>query len=180
MRVVIFCGGGAARIISVFVVTIAIWQIIVVMIMYMASHQRGCAVSARWRTLMMRVKIMVNVSLRLHIMHTVVYRSISHNTYLLFSFECIIIVEFQSYPSMKWKPAQFELCVVQQVRSCIFSYHNHSSLIISNVKCTISNLQMNVQTYYHYICFDLISNCVYDIESTNEYTNIPVIIINIK
>jgi hypothetical protein len=24
-------------------------------------------------------------------------------------------VEFQSYPSMKWKPAQFEMCVVQQV-----------------------------------------------------------------
>jgi len=26
-----------------------------------------------------------------------------------------IAVEFQSYPSMKWKPAQFELCVVQLV-----------------------------------------------------------------
>jgi len=24
-------------------------------------------------------------------------------------------VEFQSYPSMKWQPAQFELCVVQQL-----------------------------------------------------------------
>ena len=28
---------------------------------------------------------------------------------------CITAVEYQSYPSMKWKPAQFELCVVQQV-----------------------------------------------------------------
>ncbi|KAK1743987.1 hypothetical protein QTG54_005584 [Skeletonema marinoi] len=26
-----------------------------------------------------------------------------------------ITVEFQSYPSMKWQPAQFELCVVQQL-----------------------------------------------------------------
>jgi len=25
------------------------------------------------------------------------------------------IVEFQSYPSMKWKAAQFKVCVVQQV-----------------------------------------------------------------
>ena len=32
----------------------------------------------------------------------------------------IYAVEFQSYPSMKWKPALFELCVVQQVSAYSF------------------------------------------------------------
>ena len=40
-------------------------------------------------------------------------------TVVVYSNNCcrniVITVEFQSYPSMKWQPAQFELCVVQQV-----------------------------------------------------------------
>ncbi|KAL3772461.1 hypothetical protein ACHAW5_007316 [Stephanodiscus triporus] len=39
-------------------------------------------------------------------------------------------VEFQSYPSMKWKPAQFELCVVQQLLDTQFDQY------ISRVKTT--------------------------------------------
>ncbi|KAL9182322.1 hypothetical protein ACHAXT_012974 [Thalassiosira profunda] len=32
-------------------------------------------------------------------------------------------VEFQSYPSMKWKPAQFELCAVQQILDTQFTQY---------------------------------------------------------
>ncbi|KAL3816829.1 hypothetical protein ACHAXA_005107 [Cyclostephanos tholiformis] len=39
-------------------------------------------------------------------------------------------VEFQSYPSMKWKPAQFELCVVQQLLDTQFEQY------INRVKTT--------------------------------------------
>mmetsp|Transcript_9937 Transcript_9937/g.17647 ORF Transcript_9937/g.17647 Transcript_9937/m.17647 type:complete len:158 (+) Transcript_9937:76-549(+) len=39
-------------------------------------------------------------------------------------------VEFQSFPSMKWKPAQFELCVVQQLLDSQFEQY------ISRVKKT--------------------------------------------
>jgi len=49
-----------------------------------------------------------------------VLRTNTRRLFYISPFYCT--VEFQSYPSMKWQPAQFELCVVQQVSSDLASF----------------------------------------------------------
>jgi hypothetical protein len=95
----------------------------------MGDHRRACAVYAPWRISPRKIRITVRTSTsgRVSASYYVVRfdnsimskkqktdslaSAMTHAFFLLSD----IAVEFQSYPSMKWKPAQFELCVVQQV-----------------------------------------------------------------
>ena len=78
-------------------------------------------------------------------------------------------VEFQSYPSMKWQPAQFEMCVVQEV-----------SLIRENCKVNISNYYVGlVYLTTSYLVCALSQNHTTNVTSNND-KNIFIIANNNK
>ncbi|KAL7517586.1 hypothetical protein ACHAWX_004948 [Stephanocyclus meneghinianus] len=56
-------------------------------------------------------------------------------------------VEFQSYPSMKWKPAQFELCVVQQLLDTQFEQYI-KSVKTTDCQATLRRLLKNGPPIY--------------------------------
>ena len=65
-----------------------------------------------------------------------------------------IPVEFQSYPSMKWKPAQFELCAVQQVSCSWWQLHCiywHISFLYSIKKWQCTNFATDSRHTIHAI-----------------------------
>jgi hypothetical protein len=92
----------------------------------MGDHRRECAVYAPWRISRRKIRITVRMSTsgRVPASYYLVRfdngimskkRIPSPPQWHTLSLLSDIAVEFQSYPSMKWKPAQFEVCVVQQV-----------------------------------------------------------------